>query len=210
MSDKIKLAELNKKIGEANRALDKWGPNSDKGKVVVQELKSLKAEKSQLPASLLRQEKIDIATKSLEGAVHRVRKYPDIALNRQDIKTHSEELLELGIPQSDIDAIVGDILDEKDTEATTISSQEAQQKLQQLTTHVKTYLDDLSFKAELDSSYQLPDDIVAEVNSWGNDETDKPLNTAQNKIMRTINALREGQVTETRIHTALRAGQSST
>jgi|GEM_PF-3870080 len=203
MSDKATLDDLNRKITEAYYALDKWGMNTPRGKNIQAEIKRLKSEKAMLPASILRQERID----NFKLTVARYRKFPDIVANRQDVEDAMKSLIADGIPQPEIDVIVGDSLDEKSAESSALSSSDAQSLLNQLTEHVKAYLDDIQFKAKLDPSYTVPEDVWAEVQTWDSDNPDKPLTTSQNKVLRTINTLRAGQVTMDAIESAIRVGQ---
>lgn len=161
-SDRHKLADLNKKIYNANMALSKWN-QGERAEQMRAELDALYAEKAKLPADLLHQEKVDNVTRRLKSAVGRVHKFPDIAINREDVKQYAELMLELGIPQVEIDAIIGDALDPKEETNPALATADAQELLGDLTQHVKAYLDDLSFKAELDPSYTVPIDLVADI-----------------------------------------------
>lgn len=201
------LEELNKKIYNAERALDKW-VGSDRAEVIRKELGRLYAQRANLPAEIRHQDNIDKTIDNLKASVDRLHKFPDIAINRQDVEKYAGKLLELGILQADIDVIVGDVLEEKSEEKSTLAPEDAQKLLRQLTDNVKAYLDDLSFKAELDPSYTMPDDVLVDIQSWENNNPDKPLNSVQNKILRTINDLQAGQVSESDIHTAIRSGQN--
>lgn len=109
---------------------------------------------------------------------------PDLALAH--LITHQESLptyLQRDLQR--VQALEIDISELQSTfdAALSVSPEEKNRTLKKLTDLVKRYMSDLSFKAELDPSYTLPDDMIAAIASWQADDAPSASDT-QRKIIR--------------------------
>ena len=266
------LNRINKALYNAYQGLDRFGDNSPQGKMTLREIEYLKAEKAKLPPELLQQEIINNTKSRLISAVKAQRKFPDIAVNQQDVEKYTMALKDLGFSEDDIHAVIKgaeaeiieivqknilealkqelqlsiadtnspleidlqDVMDgisdvpqniiekikraidahiERSTIQTIIDSarsvaeQEKKQKLAHLTSHVKSYVSTLNFKASLDPSAIVPDDMIQLIAEWEYEDQIELDRSVQNKIIRAKRDLEAFGVSEEEIRIAIRIGQ---
>ncbi len=167
------LKKLNKQINEA-----KWATIFATNTQQDIELNQLRKEK------IYNKTRLYVIKQMLKGSVKRYRELPGLAINRWDIIKYRNKLRIIGMPEDEIQAMIGDALDIKPIEQNKLSKEELELKLQQLKTHIKSYMDDLEFKASLDPTFSLPNDMITEIETWESQDGDVNFSTIQTKILR--------------------------
>ncbi len=117
--------------------------------------------------------------------------------------TTSEEQIQDNVRRAVNLGVAPEALQAKINETLLFSDTEKQSKLNSLTKKVKEYLTNIEFKAELDPSYTVPDDMVQEIQLW-EDSEDTELTKSQTDVLRAKRELEICGVADDEITSAIR------
>lgn len=119
----------------------------------------------------------------------------------QGIADPIRRAVEIGIETSTIQSII-------DTELS-LPEEVKIRKLNQLTSQVKSYMDSINFKALLDPSVTVPEDMVQQIAKWESESSIELDRSTEHKILRAKRELEKYSVPQEEINTAIRIGQDT-